>query len=208
MRTILPILVVLSVFACSCKEKGAASVKDPAPPALSPSSIPDTMVEASLVQYNRQTSVWSYNDRPFSGYVINHYPNQALKEKTGILNGRKENQAMSWYEDGQLKQVSTYYQGKLHGPKKRWSVDSAYVLVSHLNYYLGKPHGEQKQWYPTGELFKRLNLNMGKEEGIQQAYRTNGALFANYEAKNGRIFGLKRASLCFSLEDENIQYRK
>ena len=46
---------------------------------------------------------------------------------------------------------------------------------------------------------------MGKEEGIQQAFRKNGDLFANYEAKEGRIFGLKKAALCFGLEDENIQ---
>ena len=46
---------------------------------------------------------------------------------------------------------------------------------------------------------------MGKEEGIQQAFRKNGDLFANYEAREGRIFGLKKAALCFGLEDEKIQ---
>ena len=46
---------------------------------------------------------------------------------------------------------------------------------------------------------------MGKEKGIQRAYRKNGALYANYEAKNGRIFGLKKASLCFGLEDQQIK---
>jgi antitoxin component YwqK of YwqJK toxin-antitoxin module len=73
---------------------------------------------------------------------------------------------------------------------------------------LGKAHGEQKQWYPTGELYKKLNMNMGKEEGIQQAFRKNGDLYANYEAKEGRIFGLKKAALCYGLEDENIKYEK
>ena len=46
---------------------------------------------------------------------------------------------------------------------------------------------------------------MGKEEGIQQAFRKNGDLYANYEAKNGRIFGLKKASLCFGLENQKIK---
>ena len=54
-------------------------------------------------------------------------------------------------------------------------------------------------------IFQKINLNMGREEGVQQAFRKNGALFANYEAKDGRIFGLKRATLCFSLEEEDIQ---
>lgn len=48
---------------------------------------------------------------------------------------------------------------------------------------------------------------MGKEEGLQQAFRENGVLFANYEAKDGRVFGLKKAKLCFGLEDESIQLR-
>jgi hypothetical protein len=31
-------------------------------------------------------------------------------------------------------------------------------------------------------------------------------VYANYEAVNGRTFGLKRANLCFSIEDQNVQY--
>jgi antitoxin component YwqK of YwqJK toxin-antitoxin module len=67
-------------------------------------------------------------------------------------------------------------------------------------------HGEQKQWHQTGEIYKKIHLNMGREEGIQQAYRKNGALYANNEAKNGRIFGLRKATLCDGLEDENVKY--
>ena len=44
----------------------------------------------------------------------------------------------------------------------------------------------------------------GQEEGLQRAWRQNGKLYVNYEAKHGRIFGLKRASLCYELNDENI----
>jgi len=127
----------------------------------------------------------------------------------GILGGKKQNQATEWYPDGNYKQVANYHLGKLHGEKKLWSTEAAgHILIAHLNYKAGKPHGEQKKWFPTGELFKKLHLNMGKEEGMQQAFRKNGALYANYEAKAGRIYGLKKASLCFGLEDESIQYEK
>ncbi len=33
----------------------------------------------------------------------------------------------------------------------------------------------------------------------------NGKLYANYEAIDGRVYGLKRANLCFDLNDETIQ---
>jgi antitoxin component YwqK of YwqJK toxin-antitoxin module len=70
---------------------------------------------------------------------------------------------------------------------------------------MGVPHGIQKQWYQSGAKFKHLSLNHGIEEGLQQSWRENGKIYNNYEAKNGRIFGLKRANLCYELEEEIIQ---
>ena len=64
----------------------------------------------------------------------------------------------------------------------------------------------QKKWYVTGELFKQTNINQGREEGMQQAWRKNGKLYVNYEAKNGRIFGMRKANLCYELDDEKIQF--
>lgn len=168
--------------------------------------VPETIVIKSDLRYDRDISLWVLNDLPFSGFAISYYPDNSLKEKFGILNGKKQNEAIQWYTDGHIKNASNYHQGKLHGEKKIWSSDSLHVLIAQFNYHTGKAHGEQKKWYQTGELYKKLNMNMGKEEGIQQAFRENGALYANYEALNGRIFGLKKAALCFGLEDENIQY--
>lgn len=166
--------------------------------------IPDTIVDKATLWYNNKKSLWTLNEVPYSGYAESYYQDSTLRERIVILNGRKETLTNLWYPNGNLKQIANYHNGKLHGEKKVWSADT--VLLSHLNYQSGKPHGEQKTWYPTGELHKRLNINMGKEEGIQQAFRKNGALYANYEARAGRIFGLKKASLCFGLEDESINY--
>ena len=46
---------------------------------------------------------------------------------------------------------------------------------------------------------------MGREEGLQQGFRKNGVVYANYEARDGRFYGLKKAKLCYGLEDENIK---
>ena len=170
--------------------------------------IPIKSVKKSVLVYNNKTSIWTLNEIPYSGFAVSYYPDNTLKEKIGILNGKKEHKFTQWYPDGHLKNVSNYHNGKLHGEKKIWTSDSTHVLIAHYNYNKGWPHGEQKKWYPSGELFKRINLNMGKEEGMQQAFRKNGALYANYEARDGRIFGLKKAKLCYSLKDENIQYKK
>jgi antitoxin component YwqK of YwqJK toxin-antitoxin module len=170
--------------------------------------LPNQTVNKSALFYNNKTSLWTLKDELYSGYALSYYPDSTLKEKIGIWNGSKQNQAIQWYPDGHYKQVANYHKGKLHGEKKGWSSDLNHVLIAQLNYHTGKAHGEQKKWYPTGELYKKLNLNMGREEGMQQAFRKNGALYANYEARAGRIFGLKKAALCYGLEDENIQYEK
>ena len=168
--------------------------------------IPDITIENSLLQFDPKTSQWKLNDQLYSGYTVSYYQDSVLKEKIGFYDGRKQNRAFQWYPDEHLKRIADYHKGKLHGTKKSWSVDSNHILVTQLNYHMGKAHGEQKFWYSTGELYKVLKLNMGKEEGIQQAFRKNGALYANYEVKDGRIFGLKKATLCYGLEGENIKY--
>ncbi|GAA3518582.1 hypothetical protein GCM10022393_35890 [Aquimarina addita] len=170
--------------------------------------IPDTLAIKSALHYNHKASLWTLNDIPYSGFAVSYYPDNSLKEKFGILEGKKQNKYIQWYPDGHFKNVTNYQKGKLHGEKKIWSSDSTHLLLAHFNYQKGKAHGEQKKWYPTGELFKKLNLNQGKEEGIQQAFRKNGVVYANYEARNGRIFGLKKAALCYGLEEESAPYSK
>lgn len=198
----------MNVLLASCTEKQEAKTLQTAIPAETLLEIPSTTIDKSVLHYDNKISLWTLNDQPYSGYAVSFYQDSTLKEKTGIFNGRKENRSIYWYPDGHFKQITNYHAGKLNGDKKVWSSDSDHVLISQLNYKSGKPHGEQKIWYRTGELHKKIYLNMGQEEGIQQAFRENGDLYANYEAKNGRVFGLKKGSLCYGLEDENIQYEK
>lgn len=205
-RFFLSLLSISFLFLLGCSEqKGKLIANNTADTVI---EVPDTLVEKSVLKYNHKTSIWTLNDVPYSGFAVSYYPDKSLKEKFGILNGKKHSNFIQWYPDGHFKNVAAYDKGKLHGEKKIWSQDSTHILIAHYNYHTGWPHGEQKKWYPTGELFKKMNLNRGKEEGMQQAFRKNGALYANYEAREGRIFGLKKAKLCYSLEDENVKYKK
>lgn len=206
MKYSLLISIILTSFLISCEKKETVNKSTPLNLVDTKLEIKDTTVHKSELQYDNSTSRWTLNDKLYSGYAISYHRDSILKEKLGILNGRLQNEAIVYYPDGSYKHLSNYYKGKLHGPKKFWSSDSLHILLSHLNYMDGKLHGEQKKWYASGELFKKLNLNMGKEEGLQQAFRKNGDLYANYEAINGRIFGLKKAALCFGIEDQKVIY--
>lgn len=208
MKWIVSIILLLGMSASSClenTEKEKLTITDSMETSM---EIPNKTIDKSSVDYKNKISLWTLNDQPYSGYIVSYHPDGILKEKTGVLNGRRQNLSSQWYPDGHLKQVVNYHRGKLHGEKKRWTSDADHILVAELNFVNGRAHGEQTQWYVTGELYKKLNLNMGKEEGLQQAFRENGEVYANYEARNGRIFGLKKAALCYGLENENLKYEK
>ncbi len=208
MKSAFATIFLLALLLVSCAESKEGKGLDADDLAHDLLEVPSNTVDKSALHYDNKVSLWTLNDQLYSGYSVSFYPDSTLKEKVGILNGKKEGPSTRWYADGHLKQVADYHKGKLHGEKKMWHSDTSHLLVSHLNYQSGKPHGEQKKWYSTGELHKKLNMNMGREEGIQQAFRENGALYANYEAKEGRIFGLRKSSLCYGLESEDVQYEK
>ena len=195
-------LMSLIFFSCTQLDRDTKSIEN----REQYPEIPEVEVDKTLLFYNNDNSLWSLDDKLYSGYAVTYFPDSSLAEKFALLDGRKQNQESQWFLDGHLKWIRNFNVGKLHGEAKTWAPDADHTLISHLNYYEGKLHGLQMKWYDSGELFKKLNLNMGREEGMQQAFRKNGDLYANYEARNGRTYGLKKAALCFGIEDEQIQY--
>lgn len=206
MKYSLLVLFLLSLFLFSCTEKVKKNNVHIGNEIQNIIKTPNTKIEESLLFHDKNKSLWTLNGELYSGYSMRYYQDGTIKQQIGILNGRKHNQSIEWFSDGHIKCESNYIKGKLSGEKKTWFPGSDHILKSKLNYQFGKADGEQKTWYLTGEIYKILNLNMGKEDGIQRAYRKNGELYANYEAKEGRIFGLKKTSLCYGLEDEKIKY--
>ncbi|MBX2817459.1 MAG: membrane-binding protein [Saprospiraceae bacterium] len=169
-------------------------------------TIPDTCTLKSDLHYDRSTSTWLKAEHSYSGYALDYHDNGRLRSSVGIHQGRRENVCIEWFGNGKIRSITHYRNGKLHGIKKTWSSDEPQNLLSYTRYASGKAHGTHKIWYPSGEIFKILHYEHGIEKGLQQAFRKNGDLFANYEARDGRVYGLKRASLCFGLSSESIDY--
>ena len=151
---------------------------------------------------NGNLGIWSYNNQPYSGYSVRYHANEALMEKVGFYNGKKEGVSKLWYNNGVLKMESHYDQNTSIGSYKSWWRNG--VLSSESNYVNGKVNGIERKWFDNGVLSKQRNLLDVKENGIQQAWLKNGKLYVNYEAKNGRIFGMRRANSCYKLENEVV----
>ena len=144
-----------------------------------------------------------YQNKVFTGTSIQYSDTGIKTISITYANGKKEGLYRKWFEDESLAFEAQYLDGKQHGTSKSWWKNGK--LRSASNFKNGVVDGIQQQWYKSGAKFKKFSIANGQEEGLQQAWRENGKIYNNYEAKHGRIFGLKRANLCYKLEDENIQ---
>lgn len=163
-------------------------------------------VEKQLLQLIPAKGLVFYKNEPFTGTSLEHYKNGQMAVSIDYLNGKKEGFYKKWFGDGQLSFESQYVVGRKDGESKSWWKNGH--LRSVANFENGVAQGQQKQWYKSGAKFKVIQLVDGKEKGLQQSWRENGKIYNNYEAKNGRIFGLKRANLCYALDDEVIQLKE
>ena len=74
-----------------------------------------------------------------------------------------------------------------------------------LKYRELKNENELEQFFDDIKFGPQIYINLKNVYDKWIGGTQNGKIYNNYEAKNGRIFGLKRASLCFQLEDEIVQ---
>lgn len=162
-------------------------------------------LDSELLHLRPNLGLVFYNDALFTGVSIKTI-NKIKVEEIHYLAGTKHGSFKKWFPDGSISYETNYTVGKKNGKAISWWKNG--TIRSEEFFKNGFAHGVQKQWYKTGEKFKEITISEGKEEGIQRAWRKNGKLFINYEAKNGRIFGLKRASLCYELQNEEVQYKK
>ncbi len=198
--------IIASIFYMSivaCNEKDVSSIHPS-------SSISES--ESSLVVPKNETKLMPslglvyYNNEPFTGITEVHQQNGVLVESTSYMKGRRHGYNRKWFDNGNISFESYYLNGKQHGKSTSWWKNGH--LRSEGSFEYGIANGLQEQWYQSGAKFKEINLKDGKEEGMQKSWRENGKIYNNYEAKDGRIFGLKRASLCFQLDNEEVQINK
>lgn len=157
-----------------------------------------------LLVLNQNKGIMLHRGSPFTGIAVEYYKPEQLKTRIHYIQGKREGRYNKWFSDGTLSYEATYVAGRREGPAQSWWSNGN--IRSSSNYQRGIAEGEQLQWYKSGARFKKMTVLNGREEGLQQSWRENGKIYNNYEAKNGRIFGLKRAALCFQLEDEEISY--
>jgi antitoxin component YwqK of YwqJK toxin-antitoxin module len=191
------ITMAIMVIGCQFEKTTPAS-------SMGISDLSEYFVSYDSLVLNRKTGLVYHNNEPFSGISVSYFNNNLVAEKINYIDGQRNGIRQKWFANGILSYEAVYTANTLDGQVKSWWSNGKLRSVS--NFENGVADGLQQEWYSSGSLFKEVNLTAGIENGLQRAWRENGKIYINYEAKNGRIFGLKRASLCYELTNENIVF--
>jgi antitoxin component YwqK of YwqJK toxin-antitoxin module len=194
------LLIFLNLSACAKTAKKTIEVSEQQ---IVYKEITALEVPKNAIELSPEKGMWYYQGIPFNGYAVTYYANEKIAERIGYFNGKKEGVAKKWFKNGVPQKISHYRENRLHGVETIWWSTGA--LAAKFTYNHGFKDGTQQRWYTNGQLSRKTNYTKGKEEGIQQAWLENGKIYVNYEAKNGRSFGLRKAKLCFALENEIVQ---
>ena len=119
-------------------------------------------------------SVSEYLNGKEHGIWKSFYPNRQLKTKRSFKNGRKTDQFLAWWSNGNKKFVFQFEQNEHHGTCLKW--------------------------FETGEKLSEMNYSFGHEKGLQQLWYANGKLKSNYIIKNKRRFGLLGTKNCVNVK--------
>lgn len=195
---------VIGLFSCTQKQQESTIETTTEVVSMETVSSPTLKIAKELLTLKPAEGLVYHEDKPFTGIGMTYFGDSTNAERTSYWAGKKHGVKRKWFPDGTLSFEAHYKMGKQDSTTKTWWKNGN--LRSESRFSAGVPDGVQQQWYLSGAKFKLQNLVQGKEEGMQKAWRENGKIYNNYEAKNGRYFGLKRASLCYELDDEKVQY--
>ena len=152
-------------------------------------------IDASNSELELVNGILELKKNPFTGILISHFSNNALRSEVFYTDGKKDGSEKQWFENGKLSQERFYKKGLKSG------IHSGFWNSEQLKfkYYFndrGEYNGEVKEWYRTGQLYMSFNYENGKEKGSQRLWKVDGSIKANYEVVKGERFGLIGLKKC------------
>jgi len=151
-----------------------------APPGENPA--PSTEVERSLLTFNE--SRVRQNGKPFTGFMIEHYPDGALKSRSAISNGVLHGVSEGWHTNRVLQVREHFELGISHGQRLRW--DEQGHKVSEAQIVKGKIEGVFRRWHDNGVLAEEVAMKNGEPDGPSSAYYASGCLKTFVRMQNGK----------------------
>jgi hypothetical protein len=113
------------------------------------------------------------------------------QKESEAINSDRDGKRISYYEDGNIKSISFWKDGKVHGkvvhfyPNRQVEVEA--------NYVNGVENGKSITYYPSGDIHKKVTYKEGKLVGDANFYSDTGKLYEQniYDEEGNLIYVLK-----------------
>lgn len=165
--------------------------------------IPAIKIESTDQNISFKNGYWFYDQKLFSGIIVERYSNKKIHHITGFVNGKEEGEQQSFFPDGKILEKRFYHKGEKNGTEIGWWENSNKRFEYHFTN--GIYNGDYKEWYEDGKPLRWIHYTNGKDDW-GKGWRETGKLFMNYEMKNGRRYGIVNSNLCYTIKNGKGEY--
>ena len=137
---------------------------------------------------------WLYNDKPFTGFMIEDEKNNRIVYQLPIIEGIEEGIALGWYNTGEKLLQRPFKHGKIEGCFTQWWPNGKIRYRCH--YINNSYQGLQEVFFPNGKLQQESHFQSGKEEGLQRTWDSTGNLISNYTIHDNQLYGVITVKSC------------
>jgi antitoxin component YwqK of YwqJK toxin-antitoxin module len=123
--------------------------------------------------------------RPFTGSMIERYPDATLRSESAIANGLLHGLSQGWYTNGQLEIKEQFKAGKSHGLRTRWYPSGA--KLSEASIREGQLHGPFRRWHENGTVAEQVQMQRGKPDGVAWSFYPSGFAKGRAKLEQGRV---------------------
>lgn len=152
--------------------------------------------------FSSRDEVLFLSTSPFTGQVLEYFPNGNVAKETHYKDGRKDGIFRQFGFQENLVVQGQYANGKKEGIELGWYNEGPRQYEFH--YKFGLFDGEQMRWHQNGAVFRREVYVEGTLIDKKILY-ANGQVFTNYATRENRIYGLDGGRLCMENKSDGVK---
>ena len=201
MKILISILAFILCFSCDENSQEVALNT-----AIEKITIPDITKNKTDVLFQLKNGVLYFDKETYTGIVNDFYENGNLKSISEYYNGKRQGKYFGWYPNKQKWFERFYTSGLKSGIHQGWHKNGTLMFEYYFNNN-GSYNGSVKDWCLNGVLANYFNFIEGKETGSQKMWDLKGKIRANFYTVNGERHGLIGLKKCISVVHDTLEIK-
>jgi len=114
------------------------------------------------------------DSKPFTGIHKEMFQSGGVQMEISFANGIFDGETRVYHPNGELNELRSYKQGKMHGVWKTWNDKG--IQTAEARYLDGEKDGKWYVWGEKGVLLYDMSYDKGKRTGTWKMYNEEGVL--------------------------------